>query len=692
MSAEDITLLSSVRYIKGVGPARAELLAKLGVFTVWDLLHHYPRVYQDRSTITPIEKLEAGTTATIRGTIVSVRRRRARGRVRTIVNVSVEDGTGMLRASWFNQPYLSQSFRKGDQLILSGKVRFYDMWQMASPDYEVLDGEDEQLHTNRIVPLYPLTAGLSARVLRNLILPTVRRLAGEVPDVLPREVLENRDLCDIETALVNIHFPESEEALLIARERLKYQELFLLEIAMAMRRRSIKGGNGGVSFAISELIEERIRRRFPFELTQAQDNVIEDLKADMIAPQPMNRLLQGDVGSGKTVVAMYATLIAVANKFQTAIMAPTEILAEQHMRTFRQYLAGSNVRVELLVGRQDAAKRRAILEAVASGEVDVVIGTQALIQKKVEFAHLGFVVVDEQHKFGVLQRGKLRWKGKSPDVLVMTATPIPRTLALTVFGDLDVSTISELPPGRQPIKTQLVPRSMRERAWDFVEEQIDTGRQAFVVYPLVEESEKMDLKAAIQMAKHLRKAFSRWNVGLLHGKMKPEEKEEVMSAFREGRINLLVSTIVVEVGIDVPNATVMVIENAERFGLAQLHQLRGRIGRGEHKSHCLLFNESRSQGARQRLKVLTETSDGFKIAEEDLKMRGPGEFFGTLQSGMPRLRIADLAEDFAMVCHARDDAFSYIDADPELRSESGRRLLEGIDMQFGETLRLGDIG
>jgi len=686
------SLSSPVRYLRGVGPARSQQLATLGVHTVWDLLHHFPRGYQDRSQIVPIDKLQPDAPATICGTITEVRLRRVRGRTRSLVNVGVEDGTATLRATWFNQPYLARTFRKGDQVILSGRATLREVWQMAAPEYEVLDSaQEEPTSRARIVPVYPLTAGLSGRVLRNILGPAVEALAPLLPDVLPERIRTQRGLCSITTAIRNIHQPKSQGQLRRARERLKYEELFLLEVAMAARRQAVKS-SGALPLRITPTIDRRIRRRFPFVLTPAQEKVIDEISADLASAHPMNRLLQGDVGSGKTVVAVYAMLAAVANRCQAAIMAPTEILAEQHDRTLGRYLAGSKVRVALLLGGRKSAERRAVRTEVASGEAGIVIGTHALIEKPVAFARLGLVVVDEQHKFGVLQRARLRWKGRAPHVLVMTATPIPRSLALTLFGDLDVSTITHLPPGRQPVRTTCVSRAAQQRAWQFVEEQVRQGRQAFVVYPLVEESEKLDLKAATEMAEQLRQRFADLHVGLLHGRMKAEEKQRVMTAFRDRRIHLLVSTVVVEVGIDVPNATVMVVEHAERFGLAQLHQLRGRIGRGEHASHCLLFADARSAEARRRLQVLTDTSDGFRIAEEDLKMRGPGEFFGTLQHGLPRLRIADLAQDIALARRARDDAFALVDRDPALRGDAGRLLGEGIERQFGDSLRLVEIG
>jgi ATP-dependent DNA helicase RecG len=688
-------LQKPLQYLKGVGPKRAELLGKLGLFTLQDLLYYLPRDYQDRTQLTPIRDVKLGSTATIKGKVLDVGLKSTRGR-KTLLEVLVDDHTDTIVATWFNQPFLKERFRKGQEVLLHGKIGSYRYLQIINPEFEFLDegsGDPAGRHyAGGIVPIYPLTEGIGQAYLRGVVRRAVEECTPYLEEVIPVSLQKLRHLMPLSEAVREAHFPAAMESMRRARRRLAYEELFLFELAMALRHRRIKQEEG-YAFSIGSNVDTHIRRLFPFRLTGAQERVIEDLRRDMESPRPMNRLLQGDVGSGKTVVALYAMLAAVANGFQAALMAPTEILAEQHYRTLQRYLAHARVRVSLLTGGNP--RRKEYIETLANGGVDIAVGTHALISKDVFFKKLGLVVVDEQHKFGVMQRAELRLKGHRPDVLVMTATPIPRSLSLTLFGDLDVSIIDEMPPGRVAVKTLWVSRG-RDRAplplqvQEFLRCRLREGRQAFVVYPLIEESEKLDLRSAKEGVKRFQAYFPEFKVELLHGQMSSAEKERLMLAFREKRIDLLVSTIVIEVGIDVPNATVMVIENAERFGLAQLHQLRGRIGRGAEQSYCLLLAEPASPEARKRLEVFTQTNDGFKIAEEDLRLRGPGEIFGTRQHGLPDLRVTDLVKDLPLLVQAREDAFRLVETDAVLK---GYPLLRRrVQAKFSGRLRLASIG
>lgn len=684
-----------IQYVKGVGPKLAQTLKKLGIHNVADLLYHFPRDYQDRSQIAPIRSVRVDGFHTVRGKVEWTNGYRTRARV-PVFEVGLADGTGEITLKFFGHRHgIEEQFKEGVEVIASGKVTFYRGVQMASPHYEFPDEveEDDLIHTSRIVPIYPATQGVGTARLRRIVKGALDAYLGAVDDFLDEPFRKARRLPGLAECIRAIHFPESQEEIVQARRRLKYDEFFLFEVGMAIRRQGIKERSKGIAFHVTAKIDEHIRALFPFSLTKDQERVIHEVRADMESPSPMNRLLQGDVGSGKTVIAVYAMLVAVANKMQAAIMAPTEILAEQHYRTLMRYLQNSRVRVGLLAGGLTARERRDLIGRIAQGEVDLVVGTHALLEGDVEFRNLGMVVVDEQHKFGVLQRQTLRQKGVTPDVLVMTATPIPRTLSLTVFGDLDVSTIEELPPGRQPIVTRWVEAAKLPQAYEFIREKIREGRQAFIVYPLVEESEKLDLKAATEGARSLqRDVFPEFRVGLLHGRMKPDEKDQVMLRFRSGDYHVLVSTIVIEVGIDVPNASILVVEHAERFGLAQLHQLRGRIGRGAHKSYCLLFGEPKGELSVRRLKAMAQTSDGFKIAEEDLRIRGPGDFFGTRQHGLPEFKLGDIIEDYDLLRLARKDAFDLVRNDPQLASPANRVILRQARIRFRDRLDLIEVG
>ncbi len=688
-------LNASVQYLKGVGPRRFALLKRLGIETIYDLLYYFPREYQDRSNILPACQLASLpacqlASVTVKGRVADVNSRYARSG-KHILEVFLSDDTGVIQGIWFNQPFLKRKFHIGDEFIFHGRVKSYDLLQIANPEFELITGDDP-LTSKGIVPIYPLTEHLTQALLRSLTKNIVDEYVDAVAEMFDEKLLARRQLCSITNALKNIHFPESLEHLKKARVRLAYDEFFMLEAAMALRRRGIKDETG-YAFKIGQNVENHILRLIPFSLTKGQKRIIGEIRDDMRSEKPMNRLLQGDVGSGKTVVAIYALLAAIANGFQTAFMAPTEILAEQHYQTLLRYLSHARVKMLLLTGGSSTAQRKENIDKINRGEIDLVVGTHALIMKDVKFKRLGLVVVDEQHKFGVMQRANLRLKGYRPDVLVMTATPIPRTLSLTIFGDLDISTLDEMPPGRIQVATQLVPERHLPEAYEFIRSELNRGGQAFVIYPLVKESEKLDLKSATNGAKMLQDTvFPEFKVGLLHGQMKQQEKDRIMKDFRERRYDILVSTIVIEVGIDVPNATVMVIEHAERFGLAQLHQLRGRIGRGTHKSYCLLFGNPKTPEARKRLQIMTRTNDGFRIAEEDLKIRGTGEFFGTRQHGLPELKIGDLIGDYPLLKLAREDAFSMVQNDGHLAQEKNQLIKKMIIERFKDRLNLISIG
>lgn len=683
-----IDLSKPVQYIKGVGPQRAKQLERLGIYTVWDILYHFPRDYQDRSRILPAHAYGQGDLATVKGTVIASQETKPR-RGLTITKLTLQEGAATFFAVWFNQPYIRKQYPPGKKLLLTGKMeRNFGVPQIQVTDHELLEG-DEGLHSGRIVPIYPLTENISQRFLRGLVNTTLEALGSQIREFLPDALLDRHGLPCLPEALQNIHFPADEKSYQRARKRFVLEELFLFQLGLNLQKQRFIRQPKLHRYEQQQLAEQLLQG-LPFKLTGAQQRVWQEIKEDLLAPYPMNRLLQGDVGAGKTVVAALALAMAVGSGLQGALMAPTEILAEQHAASITALLEPLGIKVALLTG-SNRRGRSSLLAKVASGEVQVVIGTHALIQEGVQFKNLALVVVDEQHRFGVRQRAALQDKGQRPDVLVMTATPIPRTLALTLYGDLDVSVIDELPPGRQTIKTHQLSLNQAGKAVGLIKQQVALGRQGYVVCPLVEESEKVDTQAAIDLYERLKVALPECSFGLLHGRLKPAEKEQVMQEFRQNKINVLVSTTVIEVGVDVPNATVMVVWDAQRFGLAQLHQLRGRVGRGSHQSYCILVGNPTTKEAKERLAAMCRTQDGFVLAEEDLKLRGPGEFFGTRQSGLPDFKIADLLRDSREIEKAKAEAERILQSDPELKNPENRYLFQQFAQRFPDFVKYSDV-
>jgi len=677
-SLGNVSLDSPITDLPRIGQKRGKQLERLGVRTIRDLLYLFPRRYNDFRKMKPIHRLEYGEVATVVGTIQETKARRGWGG-REIVTSVISDGTGAIQATWFNQSYLTRTLRPGRQVVLSGKVDEYlGRLVFTSPEWEILTRE--LIHTKRIVPVYPLTRGMSARWMRRRMKQAVDYWTLRLPDHLPPKVRERANLLPLDEAVRQIHFPESQEALAQARRRLSFDEFFLIQLLVLCQRRLWRRRSGR-PLPLDRKALQAFLDGLPFSLTGAQQRALEEILEDIQRPEPMNRLLQGDVGSGKTVVALAAMLQAVAAGGQAVLMAPTEILAEQHARTIGQLLSGMRGKrpsALLLTGSLSAAEREAARQAIAEGSADIIVGTHALIQAGVLFHDLALAVIDEQHRFGVAQRACLRQKGHNPHLLVMSATPIPRTLALTLYGDLDISVIDEMPPGRKPVTTRWLMPQERERAYQFLRSQVTQGHQAFIICPLVEESEKVKARAAVEEHRRLaEEVFPDLRVGLLHGRMNAEEKDRVMRRFVTGKLDILVSTPVVEVGIDVPNATVMLIEGADRFGLSQLHQFRGRVGRGEAPSYCLLLAESPTPEAEERLKAVERSQDGFALAEKDLEMRGPGEFFGLRQSGLPDLKLARLS-DVSLLELARREALEVFRMDPDLSLPQHRLLRQRV--------------
>ncbi|HXE79345.1 MAG TPA: ATP-dependent DNA helicase RecG [Vicinamibacterales bacterium] len=675
MASSAEVLQTPLQYLKGVGPRRAADFRRAGLHTVEDLLYRFPLRYEDRSRFQSIASLREGQRASIMGEVVQCSLRPTRRPRLRIFEALIRDKSGSLRVAWFNSPYLQDQIRPRDLLVLYGLLERnpFGGLQFTNPDFEILDDEDhETLHTGRIVPIYERARSITPKMQRRLVLEALNRLPGDLEDPLPESVRRRLQLPGRVEALRAAHFPETGTSLdalnafrTPAQQRMIVEEFFRFQVGLLLRKRASDADRKPFVTRVDDRTREALRSVLPFRLTPGQRQALKEIGEDMQRPRPMNRLLQGDVGAGKTIVAVLAAVLAMENGQQVAFMAPTEILAEQHFNTITRLLSGRRYRVGLLTGHQSASERRAIRKALAAGEIDLVVGTHALVQKAIQFRTLGLVVIDEQHRFGVMQRATLREKGLNPDMLVMTATPIPRTLALTTYGDLDVSSIRDLPPGRVPVRTIAKPESRRTDVYEFLRRELEQGRQAYVVYPIIEESEKTDLRAATEMADHLaHDVFPEFRVALLHGRMRQDAKDRVMRAFAAGDIHVLVSTTVIEVGIDVPNATMMLVEHAERFGLSQLHQLRGRIGRGSHASACiLLYQYPLTDDARERLEVMTKTSDGFEIAEKDLELRGPGDLFGTRQAGAPTLRAGNLLRDHALMEIARREAATWLDTE-----------------------------
>ena len=687
----NIRLETPVKFLKGIGERRAEALQRLGIRTARDLLWHLPHRYVDASTITPLARAELGREVACLGQVVAKGVLPTRRGLR-IFHAVLRDDSGVLECVWPGQPFLDRTIAIGQTLLVSGPVRFYHGRQMAPREYVILadaDGEADPLSAGKVLPVYPATEGLSHKVIRSLIdrhLDGLIKLSG---DNLPETLRRRLALPTLPDALRAVHRPSSAEEAEQGRRRLAFDELFDLQLMLIRARAVAKRQRSGVAFVIKRELTTRLKQHLPWALTEDQQRVLREITGDMTAPERMHRLLMGDVGTGKTVVALFAMLLALENDFQAALMAPTELLAEQHGATLEALLTPLDLKPELLLGRQTAAEKSAVRKRLASGQARLAVGTHALLQESVSFRRLGLVVIDEQHRFGVEQRAALIGKGTAPDVLLLTATPIPRSLALTLYGDLDVSTLKQRPPGRGSVRTAVRSTAQRERVLEFVQAECQGGKQAYMVLPVIEESERADLRAATTMAQSLAARWPELKVGLVHGRLKAEERDEVMRRFRSGEVRVLVATTVIEVGIDVPNATIMVIEHPDRFGLAQLHQLRGRIGRGAEESYCILMTEG---NAPDRLHAFAATHDGFKIAELDLQERGMGDLIGARQSGGFEVRHARLPTDADLLGQARDLALQIIAADPALQRRENQPLRERAVTRYPRAVELFRVG
>ncbi len=697
----------SVRYLKGIGPKRAELFAGRGVNNVEDLLYYFPRRYEDRTKFSLISGLAEGTEQNIKvKVVVSGQRRSWRRKGFSITEAIVEDSSSRLSCVWFNQPYLSQYLKPGAGLILYGKAESYaGRIQMTNPEFEVISEESgESLNIGRIVPVYPGVPGLGQRSLRRIIKEALDKYVAKLPEFLPYDLRNRNNLLNLAQSLLNIHFPANKDLQMQAYNRLAFQEFFIFQLPLILRKFKKKDSPGIAHKINGELLNNFIKS-LPFVLTDSQKQVVKEISQDMADPRPMHRLLQGDVGSGKTVVAVIAGIIAVGGGYQVAFMVPTEILARQHLEKIRaQVLRGKGqgisdnalsreIRIGLLSGSLAEKDKQKLLEEIKSGQIDLVIGTHALLEGNVEFKNLGLVVIDEQHRFGVGQRALLPRKGPHPDVLIMSATPIPRTLAITLYADLDVSVITQMPAGRKPIKTECITNFKREWLYGLMRDTVNRGRQVYVVYPIIEESFELDLLSAKKMHGEFKeKFFKEYSVGLIHGKLKQKEQAGIMADFKSGKLQILIATTVLEVGIDVPNATLMVIEQAERFGLSQLHQLRGRVGRGEYESTCVLVSDASGVDAKSRLSALVKYSDGFKIAEEDLRIRGPGEYFGTKQHGLSGLSIGNPLTQLQLLKKAKEESVRLVNSDPALESKQNQELKAKLSRRFPDYEKLILVG
>ena len=697
MAEAGIALSTSIQYLKGIGPKRGAALQSIGIQNAGDLLYYYPRRYLDRRTITSISDLKIDDSATIVGEVVSMGIERGRKKRFRLI---IEDGTGYISCVWFNGiRYVQNKFKEDQSIALYGKVGIFgNQFTMVHPEFDLLGEGQNPLKTGAIIPVYPSTEELKKvkldsngmmKILKNSIYP----LSNQVFDYLPKELIAKEKLMELPEALRQIHFCEDEKLLEQAIHRIKYDELFFYQLLLAVRKQSAKTGRVGIKFTHLGNLFKAMYESLPFELTESQQSVLKEIQKDMAQREPMQRLLQGDVGSGKTVVALLAASVPIGSGYQSAIMAPTEILSKQHYNNAVKLFGNTDINIVHIVGGQSKSERRKLLDMVSSGEANLIIGTHALIYKDVVFHKLGFVTIDEQHRFGVEQRSEIMKKGVNPDILIMSATPIPRSLGLSVYGDLDISVLTDMPVGVRNVRSELRGSGSRKNIYEFINDKLKEGRQAFIVYPLVEESEKMDLLAAKEGFKLLSEDLLREHkLALLHGRLSSKEKENIMREFSEGEIDVLVATTVIEVGIDVPNANVMLVENAERFGLSQLHQLRGRIGRGGEKSYFIMISDAKGEAAGKRLKVICETDNGFKIADEDLKQRGYGDFFGKQQHGIPKFRLADIVTDIAVVKKARIAAFELIKNDPHLRLPANRLLRDKFMKDYAERLKFIETG
>lgn len=687
MQAKKIPRDVPVRYVKGVGPVNADLFARLGVENVSDLFYYLPRRYEDRTRVVSVKDISPGEAQAVTGKVIKKSIFTARTGTR-IFELVVGDGSARVFAVWYNQPFLSKVFSSGQKIVLYGKVDFDKRLQMTHPAYEIISEAESEakdaggsLEIGRIVPFYSLTENISQRYIRKVVYRAVADYAPVMPDILPTDIRARRKLADSRFAIENIHFPRSFDNLEKAYRRLVFEEFFILQTVMAQRRKKTR--EGGISHCLHEGLVEDLEKLFSFDLTSGQKKCIEEIELDMAEPKAMYRLLQGDVGSGKTAVAMYAMLLTCRNGHQGAFMAPTEILARQHYVTVSKTLMPLGLNVRLLVSGMSGQGRDKVKSEISSGDADIVIGTHALIQSDVSFCDLGLVIIDEQHKFGVEQRKALSKKGAMPDILVMTATPIPRSLVLTFFGDMDVSSLREKPGGRKEVTTYWAGEDKRQQIYDFISEEVKKGRQAFIVYPRIKKTASFDLRSIEEMYEVLKKdVFKGLRLAMVHGQMKTAEKDAAMDDFRSGKYDILVATTVIEVGVDIPNVSVMLVEHAERYGLAQLHQLRGRIGRGKHASYCMLLGDPTTESSAERLETMSGTDDGFAIAEKDLDIRGPGEFLGTRQSGLPELKVGDIARDFKIMEEAREEALALVKEDPALSDPRNSGLRAGILERF----------